>query len=202
MKALDSGTLRGVNTYPEDEFDKLAAERESQGAHRKPGFAHPWLIALVAVLVLAPLLGWGLGKMMSQGDNSADATPSTSQSTSATETATATPSETPSAPVSVEPSQTPSDPEEVETNDTPVAVLNGTRESGLANTKAGVLTEAGFTQVRAGNYTSGSPSNSTVFYKTEDAKTVAEEVAKLMGIERVSYLPEANSPENVIVVLR
>lgn len=197
----ESGTLRNVNTYPEDEFDKLAAERDNLGAHRKPGFAHPWLVALIAIILLAPLLGWGLGKIMSQEDSSAEPSASTSQSattsTASAETSAASP-ETESA----EATQTTSEPEEVPTNDTPVAVLNGSGEQGLATSKAQILTDAGFTTVRAGNYTAGSPSNSTVFYKTEDAKAVAEEVAGLMGIERVSYLPEATSQENVIVVIR
>ncbi|VDG75748.1 Uncharacterised protein [Actinobaculum suis] len=49
--------------YPEDEFDIAARQRVTQGAHRKQKSNAKWWIALVAVLILAPLVGIGLIKL-------------------------------------------------------------------------------------------------------------------------------------------
>lgn len=66
--------------YPEDEFDRLAAERTTVGAHRRPSSARPWLIGLLAVLILAPLVGIGIGNVMSGDD-----TPAAESTTAAAE---------------------------------------------------------------------------------------------------------------------
>lgn len=66
--------------YPEDEFDRLAAERTTVGAHRRPSSARPWLIGLLAVLILGPLVGIGIGNVMSGDD-----TPAAESTTAAAE---------------------------------------------------------------------------------------------------------------------
>ena len=60
-----------AENYPEDEFDRLAAERTTTGAHRRPTNARPWLLALLAVLIVAPIAGILIGNAMSGGDSPA-----------------------------------------------------------------------------------------------------------------------------------
>ncbi|MDY5138448.1 hypothetical protein R6H00_04470, partial [Actinotignum timonense] len=49
--------------YPVDEFDIAARQRTTRGAHRKRESSAKWWIALIAILILAPALGYGIVKM-------------------------------------------------------------------------------------------------------------------------------------------
>ena len=71
-----------VNKYPEDEFDRLAAERATRGAHRRTRNVRPWLLSLIAVLILAPLIGLGIGSLMSGRDTDPQAGETTATQTS------------------------------------------------------------------------------------------------------------------------
>ena len=53
-----------AEVYERDEFDELAEQRNTEGAHRVRKRSYRWLIALLAVIVLAPLAGFGIGLMV------------------------------------------------------------------------------------------------------------------------------------------
>ena len=53
-----------AENYDADQFDIAAAKRRAVGVHREVKRSHAWLIALILVLLLAPLAGWGVGILM------------------------------------------------------------------------------------------------------------------------------------------
>lgn len=55
-----------MEQYPKDEFDELAEARTLRGAHRKKRSPLRVLIPFLAVLIIAPALGWGVVELMSQ----------------------------------------------------------------------------------------------------------------------------------------
>lgn len=197
--------------YPEDEFDRLARERKVLGAHREVESKRGWWLAVLAIIVIVPLLAWIFVRA-----GAVDSV--TKQVVAPSETATTQPSETPKP----EPSEKESNADESEdvtesgededttTGDevvdtsVEVRVLNGSRVNGLAAIKEETLKSAGFTNTLADNYGGGStPSRSTVFYaNTTDAAT-AEKVASTLGITEVILSPQSVSGEQgIVVVLR
>lgn len=202
-----------AKTYPEDEFDQLARERSTEGAHRKPLKSNHWLIALVGVLVLAPLVGWGAIQLLGDGspkaasvlglddeettvaptgDPSGSATPTDAASTSVapTDDASATPSETPS--VAAEPVLS-----------TPIVVLNGRGTVGFAGENRDKLTADGFTSVLAADYTGGdTPVASTIYYKNADLKATADKVAEVLGVTELVESEGAVGEYEIAVVMR
>lgn len=198
------------NKYPEDEFDLLAAERSIRGVHRPRESNRVWWIALVAVLVFAPLTGWGVVHFL--GDSgSSSATKSPSASVSAT-TATPVIDPTTEEPATPEPTEEPS---EEPTTEAPepepvaiehgkaVSVLNASSVTGLANKKKAILQSAGFTAVTTGNYRHQRPAASQVFYADEAAKPTAQAVADSLGISAGNMIMNANATggDKIIVVL-
>lgn len=172
--------------YPEDEFDATGGADVPRGVHREPrtGWSRWW--PFVLVIVLAPLLAFGLVTLYTHqggGDTSddtgqvADDTPSSSapettkaSSPAATQTSAAPAKTTPAATVNL---------------DAPVSILNGAKIQGLAGRQATKLQDAGFTKVTTGNSTGTLPATSTVYYATEDLKPTAQKVADTLGVDQV-----------------
>ncbi len=191
--------------YPVDEFDQLAATRKVRGAHRRRESNAKWWTALVAVLVCAPLLGWGIVHLMGDGTSSATDGP----------TATAPPADT--APPSEQPaeqSETPQEevpPEEPPVEpapvnvELPVEVYNASQISGYAAANQEILWSVGFTNVATGNYPTTAPQITQVFYPNEDYAATANEVAAQLGIpqdgDHVLMGGDAEGRDVIVVVL-
>ncbi|MDY5585492.1 MAG: LytR C-terminal domain-containing protein [Arcanobacterium sp.] len=217
------------NQYPEDEFDREARNREIYGAHRQARKFSPWLVALIAVLLLSPAVGVGLGYLLgnnpstasvitekiteSTNSESTNSSESTTNSESSTTTTEETADETAKAEAEAAAAAEAKAQEEAAAKaeeeakaailSAQIQILNGTRINGLAGRKAGVLTSAGFTNVATGNYSFSAPAQSTVYYRDADSAAVAAEVASKLGISaQVEDINAVPSPLSVVVVLR
>lgn len=207
------------NKYPEDEFDLLAAERAVRGAHRRRESNRSWWIALVAVLVCAPLFGWAVINFM--GVPSSHSTASGTSSTSAEASATTQESQSaePTDEASSDAASTDAATDEATATEEPtptdeattasvdfskaILVLNASTVNGLAATKQGILQNAGFTSVSVGNYQYTRPAASQIYYSAEsDAATVAA-VANALGISSANFILNANATggDQIVVVL-
>lgn len=175
--------------YPVDEFDRLASDRKVRGAHRRQESNRKWWIALVAILVCAPLLGWGIVHWAGQkaGPAGGEPTAEVTQTPSAEET---TPPASDEATESATPSEEPSEePTEEETEEpagdpilsTPVQVRNASDIPGYAASMQQKLYDAGYTEVGADNYPSMAPDVTQVFYPDESFKDTALNVAETLG---------------------
>lgn len=167
----------------------------------------PYLVVIVVFAAFAVgLVAW-FASQNSSNNNPTTPPATTSQAPEPTES---TPEET-----SAEPSEEPSDeetdesPDETPTDDeTPsteldravaIRVLNATSRAGLAATGVNQLTAAGWTAATAANYTGGEISASAVWFKSEDERAEAEQIASDMGISEVSLQPTLVGPVSVIL---
>jgi cytoskeletal protein RodZ len=199
--------------YPRDEFDVLAAQRRVSGAHRRQKSSAKWWIALIAIVVLAPLAGWGIvqaigyhGEASTSPSASASAATSATATPSATATASPTPSATPTpsaAATTSSPTPTPS-PTTAQVNYTmPIQVLNASSITGLAASKQSILQNQGFSSVTAGNYSYQTPAASQVYYPSAASEATAQAVAQALGIDSANLIQNANATggDQIIVVL-
>ncbi|MBF0930588.1 MAG: LytR C-terminal domain-containing protein, partial [Actinomyces graevenitzii] len=85
-----------------------------------------------------------------------------------------------------------------------ITVHNGTDTAGLAARAGSTLEGAGFTSVTVspGVYSEQTPTDSTVYYASEDKEAVAKAVAKELGISNVELSAEQASSNPIVVVLR
>lgn len=186
-----------ATTYPEDEFDRLAAERKTIGAHRQPPSGRPWIIAIVAVLVLAPLVGIGASKLFMGSDSPQVATTAPAQQSSSSAEVTSGPSAEPTDPATAAetsaapteaPSATPTEAPVVSKPNlgTRVLVLNGRGTAGFAGEKSAILQGAGFTNLNVADYKGGAePAESTVYYSGADHEGTAKAAAEALGFANV-----------------
>lgn len=138
----------------------------------------------------------------SSADESASDTAShSSQSASASESTSAedTPSQTPSESESAQ--STPEESQQVNTN-AQITVINGTGVSGLANDRAGVLQNQGFTNVSAANpdATTVLPAQTVVYYQNEADLATAQQVANALGITTVEQSASIGTPIQVVLM--
>lgn len=138
----------------------------------------------------------------SSADESASGTAShSSQSASASESTSAedTPSQTPSESESAQ--STPEESQQVNTN-VQITVINGTGVSGLANDRAGVLQNRGFTNVSAANpdATTVLPAQTVVYYQNEADLATAQQVANALGITTVEQSASIGTPIQVVLM--
>ncbi|MFT3944463.1 MAG: LytR C-terminal domain-containing protein [Ancrocorticia sp.] len=159
------------NQYPADEFDELAATRTVRGAHRRKESNAKWWAALAAIIVIAPLVGWGAIQLVGSTGSSLPKVTAT-QSPAATNSPT-TPSVT----------ETPSEPPNF---DLPVEILNSSDVEGYAAVNQEILWDAGFTDVATGNYWGDDAVATQVFYPDEAFAVTANEVAGTLGIPQDS----------------
>lgn len=212
-------------SYTPDDFDNPPAG--PVGVHRGSRSLAIRLIPYVAVLVVAALMGllaWGLfsGSInnLKLPWSSADSSQSSSTAASSTASSSAAESSSSSAEsfssasddASSSASSEPSDSESASASAsesssaaqsvnkaTSIRVINGTGTSGYAARKKTVLTQAGYSNVVAGNPSGTLPSSSVVWYQNETDKATAENVASSLGISAVSQASSISAP--VVVVL-
>ncbi|AWE41653.1 LytR C-terminal domain-containing protein [Actinobaculum sp. 313] len=188
--------------YPEDEFDAIAARRKVHGTHRPQRSNTRWWIALVAILIAAPLAGWGIIQLISADRPAREAT-TTATASDATETTDGggTTGEGPAE--STEPVETGPELPAVDL-DSSVLVLNGASIRGFAASNQELLVAEGFTDVEVDNYDGTTPEVSTVFYAAESDEGTAASVATTLGIpeDNVILAPSATGDYQIVVVLR
>ncbi|WP_024285683.1 LytR C-terminal domain-containing protein [Cellulomonas sp. KRMCY2] len=187
-----------------DEFDEVDASGGPRGAHRAPRSWWSRWWPFVTVLVVFPVLAYGLVTWLSDWDGlsgvelpsfsqSEDDTQEPSAGATATETATAAPVETPA--VTQEPT-----PEPVADLTRPVSVLNATSRAGLAGGASDRLEAAGFTAATADNWDGDDLETSVVYYPAAADVATAQAVAAALGIATVQE-DAAQAPDGLVVVL-
>ena len=188
--------------FPEDEFDLLGRDRTPQAVHRAP---RPWWRVwgpLIAVVVIAPLIAFGLVQLATR-----DSTPAPEATPAATEVATdpgtgeaPTQGEATEAPPEEEPTVEETTPEPPPLDQSvPVRVLNGAGISGLAGNVTETVEAAGWSAVEPGNHTSRDPDVSTIYYNNPELLPQAQALGTLLGIEPLTEYADVDS---ITVVLR
>ncbi len=199
------------STYPEDEFDN-PPEDGPTGIHRQPPSRWRPVLPFLVILVVVPLLAWGMTALLQRsGENTLTGTPqSKPTNTQSGET--------------VAPVVPPTDPDEVEIldglgddsessdpatsggddavgYDYNIQVLNSSGVAGYAGDVADTLMADGFTDVTAGNTSGWVTTENTVFYSSEEQKSTAEHVAKLLNISNVTENANATGSGDIVVLL-
>jgi len=134
-----------------------------------------WFIVLTIMLCVGAA-GW-LGWLFVDDDPDTPAASATSPAPSLTATPTPTPSKTTKTTPSPKPSKSTKEPEPEVQRNAPVSVLNNTTIQGLAATYSVKVRNAGWTDVRIGNWR-GSIAGNTVYFPPQFA-----EQAKLLGAD-------------------
>lgn len=184
-----------MTQYPEDEFDRAARDRGPKGVHRPAEPTWKKFLPLLVALVVGPLLAWAAISALNRDNPVPEAGPTTPvESTTAVE-----PTEAVETTAPAEPTET-AEPEPVINYEAPVVVYNGARVAGIAGRVSERVTELGFTQVTADNYTAEDPADSTVFYNNAELADTAAAVAEGLGIANVTENAEA--AESISVILR
>lgn len=200
--------MKGHYAYPPDEFDAAAQEERPRGVHRAPRTWWSRWGALVAVLVVFPLLAFGVVTWLSdwQGLQRDDVVAEEGADGGApTEpTAPTEPSE-PTAPAEETPVEEPTEEPAPEEPAPPapdlgaaVEVLNATGTAGLAGGAAERLADAGFTAVTPGNWQAADPDASVVLYADPADEGTAAEVAATLGIALVQESPDVDAVTAVL----
>jgi cytoskeletal protein RodZ len=194
----------GDYPYPPDEFDAPGAAVAPDGAHRAPRSRWQRIASFVLVLILFPLLAYGVVTWLSDRqsgpgasavtmtDDSGEGSQTTSPTTSPTESA------APSEPAATTEPTTPPAPQADLARQ--VDVFNSTSTSGLAAKAAKAVQAAGFTKVTAKNWTGKDPAKSVVYYPAPADIATAQAVADALGISTVTESASA-AVDRVVVVL-
>ena len=201
--------------YPADEFDEPNDSVLPAGVHRRPLPAWRNWLPLLLIVVIVPALAWGALALfkVAGGTNSSVATSiatkMASNKTTAKAKATASASAAPKSNATVVTTQAPAPtptPTPTQSIDYTVGITvhNGTDTAGLAARAGSSLEGAGFTAVTVspGVYSEETPTDSTVYYASEDKEAVAKAVAKELGISNVELSAEQASSNPIVVVLR
>lgn len=201
--------------YPADEFDEPNDSVLPAGVHRRPLPAWRNWLPLLLIVVIVPALAWGALALfkVAGGTNSSVATSiatkMASNKAAATAKATASASAAPKSNATVVTTQAPAPtptPTPTQSIDYTVGITvhNGTDTAGLAARAGSSLEGAGFTAVTVspGVYSEQTPTDSTVYYASEDKEAVAKAVAKELGISNVELSAEQASSNPIVVVLR
>ena len=188
--------------YPADEFDEPNDSVLPAGVHRRPLPAWRNWLPLLLIVVIVPALAWGALALfkVAGGTNSSVATSiatkMASNKTTAKAKATASASAAPKSNATVVTTQAPTPtPTQSIDHTVGITVHNGTDTAGLAARAGSTLEGAGFTAVET-------PTDSTVYYASEDKEPVAKAVAKELGISNVELSAEQASSNPIVVVLR
>jgi cytoskeletal protein RodZ len=146
-----------------------------------------WFIVLT-IMVCVGAAGW-LGWLFVDDDPETTATGATSPAPSLTTTPSPTPSATTETTPSPKPSKTTKEPEPQVARNAPVSVLNNTTIQGLAATYSVKVRDAGWSDVRVGNWR-GSIAGNTVYFPPQFAEQ-AKLLGNDLGIDRIlpSFAP-------------
>lgn len=202
-------------TYPEDEFENPSDEGPV-GVHRQP--PSPWrpVLPFLVILVVVPLLAWGLTVILQRsGDNRV--TGAQSAQSSAQSSATVQPVvpeldddedvniiDQPGVEPSAAPDLSDDGSEDGDTGivyDVDIQVLNASGVAGYAGQVADLLIDDGFTAVIAGNTSGWITQENTVFYSEPSQQATAEQVAQLAGISAVQENTNATGGAGIVVLL-
>lgn len=204
--------------YPADEFDEPNDSVLPAGVHRRPLPAWRNWLPLLLIVVIVPALAWGalalfkvaggtsssvatsIATKMASNKAAAKAKATTSASTEAKPNKPNATVITTQAPA---PTPTPTPTQSIDYT-VGITVHNGTDTAGLAGRAGSSLEGAGFTSVTVspGVYSQETPTESTVYYASEDREAVAKAVAKELGISNVELSAEQASSNPIVVVLR
>lgn len=199
--------------YPADEFDEPNDSVLPTGVHRRPLPAWRNWLPLLLIVVIVPALAWGALALfkVAGGTNSSVATSIATKmaSNKTTAKAKASASAAPKSNATVvttqapTPTPTPTPTQSID-HTVGITVHNGTNTAGLAARAGSTLEGAGFTAVTVspGVYSEATPTDSTVYYASEDQEPVAKAVAKELGISNVELSAEQASSNPIVVVLR
>ena len=184
--------------YPEDEFD-VPNPDAARGVHRAPRSAWSRWWPFLAVLIIAPVIAYGVVTLLARNDDlpTNQASPGASPAATDGATAPADDAATGDATADVPPAD---DAAPAVNLAAPVEVLNAAKVSGLAAAEAAKLTSAGFTAVTTGNFTGTKPADSVVYYASEDLAPTAQLAASTLGITTVT-LSAADAGTGISVVL-
>lgn len=208
--------------YPDDEFDSLGADRVPQGVHREPTPKWRQWLPYLLVLILVPLLTFGVVRYFAGSTDSApeptvqeSATP-TDDAAEQDDAATEEPEEGESADGAEANSEAAAGESEEENPDsqengeeedeeldysTRVLVLNGARVQGMAGQVSTALSQDGWLRTQADNYQYAAPTVTTLYYTSEDYASEAREVAQRLGID--SLVEDAGAAsDGIVIVLR
>lgn len=208
---------KSTTKYPEDEFDRLDPDAAPAGVHRAPRSRWSRVAPYLIVVAVSAALAVGLVYYYSQSPTSRlNATPSPTPAASAPAEPTdgteadadeVTEEETADPEVPVEPTDEVTEPEApaappvvAADKATAVRVLNATNRQGVAAGAAETLTEAGWSDVVADNFSGAAPSTSLVYFKSSESEAEAREVAQLLGITEVIEAPKLVGPVSVVLV--
>ncbi|MFP7706523.1 LytR C-terminal domain-containing protein [Trueperella sp. LYQ141] len=198
--------------YPQDEFDLLAADLTVRGAHRKPRGARSWVLAVIAILILAPLCGVLIHHLVSGNSANVAQSSETEQSASTPNDANgqnapadpnaaggqADPNVQPQGQATPAPQQPAPEPDK----QLHVVVLNARGETGLAARNANTLAQAGMPNITAADWRGGAePAQSTVLYADPAHEVTAKFVAQTLGISQVSADQELVNAYQVAIVV-
>lgn len=203
--------VKGDHTYPADEFDAASSRIRPLGTHRSPPSRWRRVLPYLVVLVVFPLLAYGVVTWLSdsdvlpvvgpteQGEAGTADEPSTGDA--GTDTG-AEAGQDGSGDTTDDPAATtaPTAPVPEPDLSRPVEVYNATNRTGLAAGAADQVRAAGFTSVTSGNWSDEDPPSSVVRYSAEDDLGTAQAVAGELGIELVER-SEDQSADGVVAIL-
>ncbi|QWW20747.1 LytR C-terminal domain-containing protein [Schaalia sp. 19OD2882] len=186
------------------------------GMHRPMPSRWKAVWPFLAVLVVAPLLGWAVsGFLINRGADSQSGSSAATQQSAPSDLVASGPQSAPEVPQSAPapaPAPTPEVPQSRPTetpqstpppvkNDAVISVLNGTGRQGLAAENAHKLTDGGFTAVRAANDDGWQAETSTVYYRDASLEATAKQVASLLGIDRVKESSDVGD-QDIVALLK
>jgi hypothetical protein len=209
------------NSYPytSDEFDSVDPKSRPQEVHaaRRSTWSRVW--PFVVVIIVVPLIAFGVVKVLSMWDNPNPGTTDAAAPPTVTDTVTVTdppiiPSDAGEVSLGGEPADAPPDPGDgeigaEETAEAPpldrtvtVTVLNAKGEAGLAGRAAELLRQDGWATVDAGDYEGDAiEGGSSVYYGKNVWSTSAQSIAGILNIAVVEKDTDG-SPDGITVVLR
>lgn len=196
--AHDQARVKGVsNAYPKDDFDDIP-DGGPVGVHRRPPSAWRPVLPFLIVLLLVPLLAWGVATLIQRN------VPEERLEEIIEVVAQSEPQSEPVEEVVIEETDVPSaapdsfDADETEEEVTPepepaapvnhdasIGVFNASGISGYAGQLVDKLANNGFYNAYADNTGNWGVSANTVFYSSPEYAATAEEVAQTIGFNAV-----------------
>ena len=195
-----------MTNYPRDEFDRVPEFNTRVGSHHAHGWAQSaaskstggkllWVVLTAVIVLVIGAASFIFGPQLKDsiaGSSSSES--SQSQDGDAGESADSSEEASPSE--SASPSSTIDDAEVLFGQQ--IGVYNGASVAGVAGAGEEAMTEAGFTNIVADNWSK--PADvSAVYYVSESYRTTAQKAAEVLNIDEV--LQTSNIPNRVTVVL-
>jgi len=195
-----------MTNYPRDEFDRVPEFNTRVGSHHAHGWAQSaaskstggkllWVVLTAVIVLVIGAASFIFGPQLKDsiaGSSSSES--SQSQDGDAGESADSSEEASPSE--SSSPSSTIDDAEVLFGQQ--IGVYNGASVAGVAGAGEEAMTEAGFTNIVADNWSK--PADvSAVYYVSESYRTTAQKAAEVLNIDEV--LQTSNIPNRVTVVL-